>query len=102
MYRLHRRLNKRLYILTLAFGLLLFETGLLMHEVEHHLTKSPDKDCILCDAANQIGNAHLAPSPPTITSSTINELPIAIKKSIYSQQITIAYSSRAPPLISSV
>jgi len=101
MYRLHRRMTKRLFALSLAFGLLLFETGLLVHEIDHHLSKSPDKVCFLCDAAHQIGNA-LPAHTPVIHPSVANDFHIAVNTSVYSQQITVAYSSRAPPFIPSV
>lgn len=101
MYRLHRRLTKRLYVLSFAFGLLLCEMGLLIHQVEHNLSLLSEKVCYLCDAANQIGSA-LISEPPVNLPTTVHEINIPQFVSIYSQQTTVAYSSRAPPFIPSV
>ena len=101
MYRFHRKLTKRLYVLSFAIGLLLCETGLLVHEVEHHLSQAQETACFLCDAAHQFGNAILAHSPVFIPS-VVNEIRISRNTGRNSQRLSVSYNSRAPPFNSSV
>jgi len=101
MNRLQRKLTKRLYILSFAIGLLLCETGLLVHEVEHHLSQAQETACFLCDAAHQFGNAVLAHSPVFIPS-VADDVYVSRSTNRNSQQPGIAYNPRAPPFNLSV
>lgn len=82
--------------LLLALFLLLAQTGLFLHELEHQST-APDAYCALCLAAQHIGDAaHQAPlltpaSPPAFS-------PLSVEVPAVRAGQGVPFSARAPPV----
>lgn len=84
--------------LLLALFLLLAQTGLFLHELEHQSTE-PDAYCALCLAAHHIGNALHSTQPLAFASSpALQPLPPAIPavRVVHGAP----FSARAPPVLS--
>lgn len=88
-----RRLGVQLF---LALFLLLAQTGLFLHELEHQST-APDAYCALCLAAQHIGDAaHQASQLPPASPPALSPLPVEIPAVRAGQ--SVQFSARAPPV----
>lgn len=82
--------------LLLALLLLLAQTGLFLHELEHQSTE-PDAYCALCLAAQHIGDAvHMAQPAALASPPALPPLPIAV--SAVHAAHSVPFSARAPPV----
>ena len=88
-----RRLSAQLF---LALILLLAQTGLFLHELEHQSTE-PDAYCALCLAAQHIGDAaHQASQLTSASPPAPAPLPVEVPAVRVGQ--SVPFSARAPPI----
>ena len=81
--------------LVLALLLLLAQTGLILHELEHQ-SAAPDAYCALCLFAQHLGDALDSAIPPTVCSSSLSPLVDTDGPQAPTECIA-AFSARAPP-----
>ncbi|MDP2804346.1 MAG: hypothetical protein Q8O24_00235 [Gallionellaceae bacterium] len=96
-------LNKKLYLLLVAFTLLFLQAGSFAHGISHILseqsqdqTQPQDKLCDLCATYAQTGNA-LGSSPITFAAHCSQYSDISIYSNRYKKTSFAAFAARAPP-----
>lgn len=93
--RAARRVGLQLF---LALFLLLAQTGLFLHELEHQSTE-PDAYCALCLAAQHIGDAvHTAQVFGLVSPPALPPLQLAVPAVHTAPRVP--FSARAPPAVS--
>lgn len=88
--------GRRLWLqAVLALFLLLAQTGLFLHELEHQ-SAAPDAYCALCLAVQHLGDA-LHQTPPLGLVSTPTLLPAQVGIPALHAAPSVPFSARAPP-----
>ncbi len=96
-------LNKKLYLLLLAFTLLFAQAGGFAHGISHILvdqtqdqSQPQDKLCDLCATYAQTGNA-IVSTPLVFAADSFKISNISIYSCRYNAELFTAFAARAPP-----